>query len=127
MTKEFEFFTASVNTTDSVVAAALASESQRQQSQIELIASENIVSRAVLDALGHEMTNKTLEGYPGNRFHAGGEFVDIVEQCAIDRARQLFGCEYANVQPHSGTQGNQAVFFTLLKRCRDGVLDCSGC
>ncbi|MCP4471042.1 MAG: serine hydroxymethyltransferase [Gammaproteobacteria bacterium] len=100
---------------DPLIAEALANEKARQQSQIELIASENIVSRAVLDALGHEMANKTLEGYPGNRFHGGGQFVDIVEQAAIDRARELFGAAYANVQPHSGTQANQAVFFTLVK------------
>jgi len=100
---------------DPLIATALADEKLRQQSQIELIASENIVSRAVLEALGHEITNKTLEGYPGNRFHGGGQFVDVVEQAAIDRAKKLFGAEYANVQPHSGTQANQAVFFTLLK------------
>ena len=99
---------------DPLIAEALANEAARQQSHIELIASENIVSRAVLDALGHEMANKTLEGYPGNRFHGGGEFVDVVEQAAIDRARELFGVSYVNVQPHSGTQANQAVFFTLL-------------
>ncbi len=100
---------------DPLVAKALADEKFRQQSHIELIASENIVSRAVLEALGHEMTNKTLEGYPGNRFHGGGQFVDKVEQAAIDRAKELFGAEYANVQPHSGVQANQAVFFTLVK------------
>lgn len=104
-----------VGMTDPVVAEALANEKKRQQDQIELIASENIVSRAVLDALGHEMTNKTLEGYPGNRFHGGGQFVDVVEQAAIDRAKELFGCDYANVQPHSGSQANLAVFFLLLK------------
>lgn len=109
------FFEAHVEERDPLVANALASERARQQSQIELIASENIVSRAVLDALGHEMTNKTLEGYPGNRFHGGGEFVDVVEQAAIDRAKELFGCSYANVQPHSGTQANLAVFFLLMK------------
>lgn len=100
---------------DPLVADALIQEKQRQEDQIELIASENIVSRAVLDALGHEMTNKTLEGYPGNRFHGGGQFVDVVEQAAIDRAKELFGCEYANVQPHSGSQANLGVFFLLLK------------
>ncbi|MEM8647754.1 MAG: serine hydroxymethyltransferase [Pseudomonadota bacterium] len=100
---------------DPVIAGALADEKARQQNQIELIASENIVSAGVLEALGHEMTNKTLEGYPGNRFHGGGQFVDVVEQAAIDRAKQLFGAAYANVQPHSGTQANQAVFFTLVK------------
>lgn len=101
--------------TDPLVANALADEKDRQQNQIELIASENIISPAVRAALGHEIANKTLEGYPGNRFHGGGQFVDIVEQAAIDRARELFGAAYANVQPHSGTQANQAVFFTLLK------------
>jgi glycine hydroxymethyltransferase len=100
---------------DPLIGEALASELQRQQTRIELIASENIVSRAVLDALGHPMTNKTLEGYPGHRFHGGGEFVDVVEQAAIDRARELFDCEYVNAQPHSGTQANQAVFFATVK------------
>ena len=109
------YFNTPVEDRDPLIAKALGDERKRQQSQIELIASENIVSRAVLDALGHEMTNKTLEGYPGNRFHGGGQFVDIVEQAAIDRAKQLFNCGYANVQPHSGTQANQAVFFLLLK------------
>ncbi|MFC3206994.1 serine hydroxymethyltransferase [Aquamicrobium soli] len=109
------YFNASVHERDPLVAEALDNERKRQQDQIELIASENIVSRAVLDALGHEMTNKTLEGYPGNRFHGGGQFVDVVEQAAIDRAKELFGCGYANVQPHSGTQANLAVFFLLLK------------
>ncbi|MDA0996718.1 MAG: serine hydroxymethyltransferase [Proteobacteria bacterium] len=101
--------------TDPLISQALLDEAARQNSQIELIASENIVSRAVLDALGHVMTNKTLEGYPGARFHGGGQFVDVVEQAAIDRACELFGCEYANVQPHSGSQANLAVFFALVK------------
>ncbi len=101
--------------TDPLIAAALADEKTRQQDQIELIASENIVSPGVREALGHEMTNKTLEGYPGNRFHGGGQFVDVVEQAAIDRAKDLFGAAYANVQPHSGVQANQAVFFTLVQ------------
>ncbi|WLR95042.1 serine hydroxymethyltransferase [Shinella zoogloeoides] len=108
-------FNSPVHECDPIVAQALDNERARQQNQIELIASENIVSRAVLDALGHEMTNKTLEGYPGNRFHGGGQFVDVVEQAAIDRAKELFGCAYANVQPHSGTQANLAVFFLLMK------------
>lgn len=99
---------------DRLVADALSAEQARQGAQIELIASENIVSRAVLDALGHEITNKTLEGYPGNRFHGGGQNVDVIENAAIDRARRLFGCAYANVQPHSGSQANLAVFFLLL-------------
>ena len=109
------FFDQPVSQTDPMIAQALSDEKSRQQNQIELIASENIISRAVLDALGHEMTNKTLEGYPGSRFHGGGRFVDVVEQAAIDRAKQLFDCDYANVQPHSGSQANLAVFFTLVK------------
>ncbi|MGI9463423.1 MAG: serine hydroxymethyltransferase [Aestuariivirgaceae bacterium] len=101
--------------TDPLIAQALADEKQRQQSQIELIASEIIVSPAVREALGHEMTNKTLEGYPGKRFHGGGQFVDVVEQAAIKRAKDLFGAAYCNVQPHSGVQANQAAFFALIK------------
>ena len=108
-------FSNSVLATDPLVAEALVCEKKRQQDQIELIASENIVSQAVLEVLGHEITNKTLEGYPGNRFHGGGQFVDVVEQAAIDRAKDLFNCEYVNVQPHSGSQANLAVFFLLLK------------
>lgn len=100
---------------DPLTRDALDGEAARQQSQIELIASENIVSPAVLAALGHAMHNKTLEGYPGKRFHGGGQFVDVVEQAAIERAKELFGAAYVNVQPHSGTQANQAVFFRLLK------------
>ncbi len=99
---------------DPLIATALANELERQQTRIELIASENITSRAVLDALGHPITNKTLEGYPGRRFHGGGEFVDVIEQAAIDRACELFACAYANVQPHSGSQANLAVFFATL-------------
>ena len=98
---------------DPEVFAALERERERQTAQIELVASENIASRAVLEALGHEINNKTLEGYPGKRFHGGGENVDVVEQLAIERARKLFGAEYVNVQPHSGTQANQAVLFAL--------------
>ncbi|WP_347538263.1 serine hydroxymethyltransferase [Roseovarius sp. CAU 1744] len=109
-----DYFSSALAQTDPAIAKALNQELARQQTQIELIASENIVSRAVLDALGHEMTNKTLEGYPGARFHGGGQNVDIVEQAAIDRACELFGCAYANVQPHSGSQANLAVFFALL-------------
>ncbi len=109
------FFTQSLQQTDALIAKALDDEAGRQETQLELIASENMVSRAVLDALGHQITNKTLEGYPGHRFHGGGEFMDVAEQAAIDRAKELFDCAYANVQPHSGTQANQAVFFALLK------------
>ena len=101
--------------TDPVVRSALDHEVRRQRAQIELIASENIMSQAVREALGHEIGNKTLEGYPGNRFHGGGVYVDIVERLAIERAKELFGAGYANVQPHSGTQANQAVFFVFLR------------
>ena len=110
-----DYFHSGVALTDPLIGDALARELHRQQTQIELIASENIVSQAVLDALAHPITNKTLEGYPGHRFHGGGEFVDIIEQAAIDRAKELFNCNYANVQPHSGTQANQAVFFATVK------------
>lgn len=110
-----EHFRLGIDATDPELAGVLADESRRQQSQIELIASENLVSRAVLDALGSGLTNKTVEGYPGNRFHGGAEFVDVAERLAIDRARRLFHSGYANVQPHSGTQANQAVFLALLK------------
>ena len=101
--------------TDPAVRGALDDEARRQRVQIELIASENVMSRAVREALGHEIGNKTLEGYPGHRFHGGGEHVDVVERLAIERAQALFGAAYANVQPHSGTQANQAVFFALLR------------
>ncbi len=101
--------------TDPPVREALDKEARRQRTEIELIASENIMSRAVREALGHEIGNKTLEGYPGNRFHGGGEQVDVVERLAVERARELFGAAFANVQPHSGTQANQAVFFALLR------------
>lgn len=108
------FFSGNLSITDPVISNALKSELGRQRNQIELIASENIVSQSVLDALAHPITNKTLEGYPGNRFHGGGQFADIIEQAAIDRAKELFKCDYVNVQPHSGTQANQAVFFATL-------------
>lgn len=100
---------------DPEISFVLAGEKDRQHRQIELIASENIVSRAVREALGHEINNKTLEGYPGNRFHGGSAFVDVVETLAGVRARELFGAGYANVQPHSGTQANQAALFALAK------------
>ena len=100
---------------DPLVGDALEGEKHRQRNQIELIASENIVSRAVREVLGHEISNKTLEGYPGDRFHGGGDFVDVVERAAIERAGKLFDATYVNVQPHSGTQANQAVFFALIR------------
>jgi len=93
---------------------AVQSENLRQEDHIELIASENYVSYAVLEAQGSQLTNKYAEGYPGKRYYGGCEFVDIVEQLAIDRAKKLFGAEYANVQPHSGSQANQAVYFSVL-------------
>ena len=108
-------FSTSLADSDPLLFEALEHEAARQHNQIELIASENIVSLACLAALGSPITNKTLEGYPGRRFHGGGEFVDIAENAAIERACRLFDCRFANVQPHSGTQANQAVFFVLLK------------
>ena len=110
-----DFFNAGLTKTDPILADIVTREGQRQKDRIELIASENIVSRATLEALGSIFTNKTVEGYPGNRFHGGAEIVDEAESLAIDRAKELFGCSYVNVQPHSGTQANQAVFFACLK------------
>jgi len=100
---------------DPEVAKALRSEAQRQQRNLELIASENFVSEAVLEAVGSVLTNKYAEGYPGRRYYGGCEVVDVVEDLAITRAKELFGTEHANVQPHSGAQANMAVYFTLLK------------
>ncbi len=108
------FFTAPLAETDPELAAAINRELVRQQDGIELIASENIVSRAVLEAQGSVLTNKYAEGYPGKRYYGGCGAVDVAEQLAIDRAKQLFDCAYANVQPHSGAQANQAVFLALL-------------
>lgn len=109
------FFSASLAQRDPALAEAIAHELIRQQGQIELIASENIVSRAVLEAQGSVMTNKYAEGYPGRRYYGGCEHVDVAEALAIERACALFNCSYANVQPHSGAQANQAVFFALLQ------------
>ena len=100
---------------DPEVMAAVTAELERQQNQIELIASENIVSRAVLEAVGSVLTNKYAEGYPGRRYYGGCEYVDVAEALAIERAEKLFGCEYANVQPHAGAQANAAVFLALLQ------------
>jgi glycine hydroxymethyltransferase len=110
-----DFFSSSLGAKDSELAAAIHEELHRQQTQIELIASENIVSRAVLEAQGSVLTNKYAEGYPGRRYYGGCEFVDVAENLALDRAKALFDCSYANVQPHSGAQANQAVFMALLK------------
>ncbi len=109
------FFSASLGETDPELAAAIGAELVRQQDGIELIASENIVSAAVLEAQGSVLTNKYAEGYPGRRYYGGCFEVDKAETLAIDRAKALFACEYANVQPHSGAQANQAVFLALLQ------------
>src|SRR5580692_9802878 len=100
-------FTDRLSESDPDLYSAIGKERERQQTQIELIASENIVSRAVLEAQGSVLTNKYAEGYPGRRYYGGCEFVDIAETIAIDRAKRLFACNFANVQPHSGAQANQ--------------------
>ncbi len=109
------FFTTSVAQSDPELAKAIDLELGRQRHEIELIASENIVSKAVLEAQGSVLTNKYAEGYPGKRYYGGCQFVDIAENLALDRAKKLFGCSYANVQPNSGSQANQAVFLALLQ------------
>jgi glycine hydroxymethyltransferase len=109
------FFAGSLAEVDPEVSAAIGKEFERQRDTIELIASENMVSRAVLEAQGSVLTNKYAEGYPGRRYYGGCEFVDIAEQLAIDRAKRLFECNFANVQAHSGSQANQAVMLALLK------------
>jgi glycine hydroxymethyltransferase len=110
-----DFFSNQLSQRDPEILAALEKELNRQQNQIELIASENIVSRAVLEAQGSVLTNKYAEGYPGKRYYGGCEWADVVESLAIERAKALFGCQYANVQPNSGSQANQAVFLALIK------------
>ena len=109
------FFDDSLATRDPEIADAILSETKRQQDHLELIASENIVSRAVLEAQGSILTNKYAEGYPGRRYYGGCEHVDVIEAVAIERAKRLFDCGFANVQPHSGAQANGAVFMSLLK------------
>jgi glycine hydroxymethyltransferase len=109
------FFRTALADSDPQLAAAIANELKRQQDQIELIASENIVSRAVLEAQGSVLTNKYAEGYPGKRYYGGCEFVDVAESLAIERACKLFDCTYANVQPSSGSQANQGVYMALLQ------------
>lgn len=108
------YFTAGIHESDPEIAAAIANELTRQRDVVELIASENIVSRAVLEAQGSILANKTVEGLPGRRYYGGAIHVDVVERLAIERACKLFGCRFANVQPHSGSQANQAVFQALL-------------
>ena len=110
-----EFFSQSLEDRDPELFEAIRKERTRQQQQIELIASENIVSRAVLEAQGTILTNKYAEGYPGKRYYGGCEFVDIAEELAIERAKKLFNCGFANVQPNSGSQANQGVFNAVLK------------
>ena len=100
---------------DPEVAAAMTDEINRQNENIELIASENIVSKAVMAAMGSQLTNKYAEGYPGKRYYGGCQYVDVVEDLARERAKELFGCEYVNVQPHSGAQANMAVFFAIME------------
>src|SRR5258705_4745787 len=109
------FFSQTLAERDAAVRNSVLKELERQQSQVELIASENIVSRAVLEAQGSVLTNKYAEGYPGKRYYGGCEYVDIAEQLAIDRAKQLFGADYANVQPHSGSQANAAAYLALVQ------------
>ena len=110
-----DFFSQPLEERDPEIFAAITGELGRQRHEIELIASENIVSRAVMEAQGSVMTNKYAEGYPGKRYYGGCQFVDVAETLAIERAKQLFGCEFANVQPNSGSQMNQAVFLALLQ------------
>ena len=109
------FFTRHLQDADPEIWGAIENEKHRQQDEIELIASENIVSQAVLDAAGTLLTNKYAEGYPGKRYYGGCQYVDVVEQLAIDRAKRLFNCAFANVQPHSGSQANQSVMLALIK------------
>ncbi|MDP7149517.1 MAG: serine hydroxymethyltransferase [Paracoccaceae bacterium] len=109
------FFTESLSSRDPELFDSITGELGRQRDEIELIASENIVSAAVMEAQGSVLTNKYAEGYPGRRYYGGCQFVDVAENLAIDRAKQLFGCEFANVQPNSGSQANQGVFQALLK------------
>jgi glycine hydroxymethyltransferase len=113
--RESDFFSRGLAQADPEVARAIDEELNRQRDKIELIASENIVSKAVLDAQGSVLTNKYAEGYPGRRYYGGCEYVDVAEELAIQRACRLFDCSFANVQPHSGAQANQAVFFALMR------------
>ncbi len=117
------FFEEPLATRDAPVRRAILKELECQQSQVELIASENIVSRAVLEAQGSVLTNKYAEGYPGKRYYGGCEFVDEIETLAIDRVKQIFNAQFANVQPHSGARANGAVMFALL----NPVTPCSAC
>ena len=115
MTLNAQFFSSNLEQVDKDLFDSISNELSRQQNQVELIASENIVSKAVLEAQGSIMTNKYAEGYSAKRYYGGCEFVDIAENLAIERLKKLYGCQYANVQPHSGAQANQAVFLALIK------------
>ncbi|GHA46032.1 serine hydroxymethyltransferase [Amylibacter ulvae] len=115
MTKDNGFFTQDIADRDAELFASITAELGRQRDEIELIASENIVSKAVMQAQGSVLTNKYAEGYPGRRYYGGCQHVDVAENLAIDRAKQLFGCDFANVQPNSGSQANQGVFQALLQ------------
>ena len=109
------FFKSSLKDVDKELYESVKNEFTRQQNHIELIASENIVSKAVLEAQGSVLTNKYAEGYPGKRYYGGCEYVDLSESLAIERAKKLFNCKFANVQPHSGAQANGAVYLALIK------------
>ena len=113
--RQASIFSDDLQFSDPEVYCSVSKELERQNDEIELIASENIVSRATLQAAGSVLTNKYAEGYPGKRYYGGCQFVDTAESLAIERARSLFGCDYANVQPHSGSQANQGVFNALLR------------
>ena len=113
--RDTDFFTQPLSDRDPELFDSITSELARQRDEIELIASENIISTAVMEALGSIMTNKYAEGYPGRRYYGGCQYVDVAENLAIDRAKQLFNCDFANVQPHSGSQANQGVFQALIK------------
>src|SRR5438105_3883355 len=119
-----QFFDTPLSAADPELYQSITDELRRQQTQIELIASENIVSRAVLEAQGSVLTNKYAEGYPGRRYYGGCEFVDVAERLAIERAKRLFGCSFANVQPHAGAPANEAVYLALL-RPGDAILGMS--
>ena len=110
-----KLYTQNIKESDPEVFATLDKELKRQQNQIELTASENIASLAILNAQGSIMTNKYAEGYPGKRYYGGCEYVDQAEEIAIERVKKLYNCRYANLQPHSGAQANQAVFLALLQ------------
>ena len=117
-----DFFEKSLSETDPDLFKAINDELKRQQQQIELIASENIVSQAVLEAQGSVLTNKYAEGYPGKRYYDGCEHVDVAETLAIERLKKLFDCKFANAQPHSGAQANGAVFLGIMSFCLALVL-----